>query len=645
MAKNFETNIVIGGKINPNLRRAFDTAGRLAQKTSNLITKTNQKISASAKTLNKSLSGVVNASKKIALVGAVAGGATILGGKAMLDQAASMEQYRNTLNVVMKDQKKAAEIFRWAVDFANRTPFETDEIIDATVKLQSYGLEAQKIMPFVGDMAAAMGKSIDQAVEAIADAQTGELERLKEFGITKAQIIEHANQVLAGIEVVNNKGQITNQKAFNLALLSLMKQRFEGGMKTQAKTYRGLMSTITGIWKSGLAEMAGIAPTGEIVKGSFFDIIKTKVESLASMLTKMQADGTFQKIQVRIADFTSVAIQKLEELIPKVIQFGDYVIQNGPRIISIAKWIGGAFLTWKVISGVNTVVQTILQLASALSLVKARYIPVLALKAKDRIETLYLQGLYAKDTVIMASKTMGIWAMTIAQKAWNLATTAGVIAGKAFGAVMAFLTSPIGLTILAITALIGALYLLWKNWDTISKALVTVWQSYVVPFFQGISSWFNNLFAGVSGAFKGFVNFIIGGLNSLINRVNSLSFKVPDWVPKWLGGGKTFGVKIPTIPTFAQGGIATKPSIFGERGPEMAIPLKPKTPRSIFLLQQTAKILGVQPSGGNTITVVYSPNISSGNIPELKAALEDDFERFKAYIEQFFHDKRRESFA
>ncbi|KZE74273.1 hypothetical protein AV654_30345 [Paenibacillus elgii] len=27
-----------------------------------------------------------------------------------------------------------------------------------------------------------MGKSLDQAVEAIADAQTGELERLKEFG-------------------------------------------------------------------------------------------------------------------------------------------------------------------------------------------------------------------------------------------------------------------------------------------------------------------------------------------------------------------------------------------------------------------------------------------------------------------------------
>lgn len=78
----------------------------------------------------------------------------------------------------MKDQKKAAEYFKWAVDFANKTPYETDEIVEATVKLTSYGVEAKKTLPLIGDMASVMGKSVDQAVEAIADAQTGELERL-----------------------------------------------------------------------------------------------------------------------------------------------------------------------------------------------------------------------------------------------------------------------------------------------------------------------------------------------------------------------------------------------------------------------------------------------------------------------------------
>ena len=95
-----------------------------------------------------------------------------------LESASGLESYRSTLNVVMKDQKKAAETMAWAVDFANRTPFETDSVVEATVRLQSYGIEAQKVMTQIGDMAGVMNKDLMQAVEAVADAQTGEVERL-----------------------------------------------------------------------------------------------------------------------------------------------------------------------------------------------------------------------------------------------------------------------------------------------------------------------------------------------------------------------------------------------------------------------------------------------------------------------------------
>lgn len=47
-------------------------------------------------------------------------------------------------------------------------------------------------------MAAATNKSFDQAVEALIDAQTGELERLKEFGITKAKILEQGEKMFSG---------------------------------------------------------------------------------------------------------------------------------------------------------------------------------------------------------------------------------------------------------------------------------------------------------------------------------------------------------------------------------------------------------------------------------------------------------------
>lgn len=175
--------------------------------------------------------------------------------KSTIGANADMETYLNTLTVVMKSHKKAAQTLAWAKDFANKTPFETDEIVDATAKLQSYGLNAKKILPQIGDMSSVMGKSLDQGVEAIADAQTGELERLKEFGITKDMIIAEAKKLRMGM-VVNNKGQIIDQKGFNKALFALMKERYSGGMEMQSKTWKGMLSNIRGFMSTAIQELS-----------------------------------------------------------------------------------------------------------------------------------------------------------------------------------------------------------------------------------------------------------------------------------------------------------------------------------------------------------------------------------------------------
>jgi phage-related protein len=153
---------------------------------------------------------------------------------------ANMEQYQQTLTVVYKSQERALEALEWANQFAKDTPFEIAEIVEATTRMAAYGIEAQKVLGITGDMAAVMGKDLMQAVEAIADAQTGELERLKEFGITKKMIEEQAK--LLGSNPINNSGQITDMKAFNAALFALMEERYAGGMAMQAKTFKGMQA-------------------------------------------------------------------------------------------------------------------------------------------------------------------------------------------------------------------------------------------------------------------------------------------------------------------------------------------------------------------------------------------------------------------
>ncbi len=263
--------------------------------------KTFSSISKSVKSLTKTVAGVAAtyvSAKALADVG-----------KSALESASGLEGYRSTLNVVLKDQQKAAKMMAWAVEFANKTPFETDSVVEATVRLQSYGIEAQKVMTQIGDMAGVMNKDLMQAVEAVADAQTGELERLKEFGITKAMIIAKGAELYKNQTIVNNKGQIVDQQKFNDALFALMEERFKGGMEIQAKSYKGLMSTISGVWKTGLAQMAGISGTGEIIEGSAFDAAKEGLGWVSDKMQSLSKSGTFEKIGKKIGSTVQTGIK------------------------------------------------------------------------------------------------------------------------------------------------------------------------------------------------------------------------------------------------------------------------------------------------------------------------------------------------
>ena len=78
----------------------------------------------------------------------------------------------------------AAKEFDKLEQFAAETPFLLQQSIDAFTKLKNLGLDpSRESMMSYGNTAAAMGKDLNQMIEAVADATTGEFERLKEFGI------------------------------------------------------------------------------------------------------------------------------------------------------------------------------------------------------------------------------------------------------------------------------------------------------------------------------------------------------------------------------------------------------------------------------------------------------------------------------
>lgn len=282
-------------------------------------------------------------------------------------------------------------------------------------------------------------------------------------------------------------------------------------------------------------------------------------------------------------------------------------------------------------------------------------------KLSDKAETAMLTLTYAKDFVVSLAKgtlelvkqagqflintglkiadTTAQIAMTAATVAWNAVCVIATTVTTALGAAIAFLTSPIGIAILAITAIIAVGVALYRNWDFIKEKAIEIWGK-IKDIFNRFKEWLRgvfqtdwsncfgvlgnllnaflssvkSIFSGVRQIFGGIIDFVVGiftgnwerawngvvnifkgifnmlggiakaplnaviGLvNMCIDGLNKISFTAPDWVP--LVGGKHFGVNLPKMPYLAKGGIVDKPTqaVVGEAGAEAVVPLENNT--------------------------------------------------------------------
>ena len=168
------------------------------------------------------------------------------------------------------------------------------------------------------------------------------------------------------------------------------------------------------------------------------------------------------------------------------------------------------------------------------------------------------------------------------EKAATMFTVLGPLIGEVIGVILSAFDEFMPLVDSILQALGGVI-------DFITGVFTGDWQLA----WQGVVNIFSGMMNGLKEIIVAPINFISNIVNGLIGKINEIS--IPEWVP--LIGGKS--LDLPMLPTFARGGIATQASIFGEAGPEIAIPLK-RTSRSFELLNQTAQILGVNPSQENS---------------------------------------------
>ncbi|SUE34585.1 hypothetical protein [Rikenella microfusus] len=102
----------------------------------------------------------------------------------MINVRKEFERYEAVLTNTLGSETLMRNSMTMLKEFAAKTPYVLTELVGGFVKLVNQGVKPTEAeMVKLGDLASSQGKSFDQLVEVIIDAQTGEFERLKEFGI------------------------------------------------------------------------------------------------------------------------------------------------------------------------------------------------------------------------------------------------------------------------------------------------------------------------------------------------------------------------------------------------------------------------------------------------------------------------------
>lgn len=238
-----------------------------------------------------------------AAIATIAGAASGLLARSVVQTSAMFEKFQATLETVEGSADKARESLDWITDFAKKTPFEVSELTMAFVRLRAYGLNPTNgLLEDLGNASSAMGKTLMDAVEMIADASTGEFERLKEFGIRASQAGDQVTFSWTENGKTLNKTVKKSGDEITKFLQERFGARFSGAMEKQSKTWNGMMSNLSDAW-TDFQRRVGNA--------GFFEFMKQKLKGVLEEIERLDADGSLDRWAKSISDGLTSAMKAL----------------------------------------------------------------------------------------------------------------------------------------------------------------------------------------------------------------------------------------------------------------------------------------------------------------------------------------------
>lgn len=231
-------------------------------------------------------------------------------GGAVTSTLAEFEKYEAVLSNTFGDASAAKRVMEDIKETAASTPFQVNELTGAFVKLANRGfVPTQQEMINLSDLASSTGKGFDQLAEAALDAQTGEFERLKEFGIIARKEGDRVRLSFKGIEKDVRLDKI------NEALLELSRMDgVAGSSQAIMNTTGGMISNLSDMWTQLKESLGSIGEPflklalPKLIKGVGFisDWIKANLVPIQNAFKSLYHDILKPIIGGMISQFISV---------------------------------------------------------------------------------------------------------------------------------------------------------------------------------------------------------------------------------------------------------------------------------------------------------------------------------------------------
>ncbi len=554
----------------------------------------------------KSIDSALGGIQKSATIGlgAIATGLSVAG-TAGVKFNAQVEQYTATFETFTGSVEGANAVVQELVEMGAKTPFEFNQLAEATQLMMAYGFSAEEAtgyLTMLGDASQGNAEKLNSITTGFARMKsTGKvsleyLNLMIENGFNPLQqVAEYTGMTMDEVYDSISKGKLT----FEQIESAMVKMTSEGGqyfglMEKQSKTLNGQLSTLSDTVNMKLGE------SFEFVN----DKIKEILPNLIDFISNLDAKSVVKNI-IALAAVLGTVIASVTALRGALALF---------KFVNFIKGIGGIS---KALGTLNTSIATVLTTIGPVLLIAAAIIAAIVLVAAT-IKHLWETNEQFRNIV------MSVWAsiQEVILNAWN----------KVLKPVLDALAAAFNLFITYI------LPLLIEIWEATFMAIATylqgVWESIISPVLNGIiqalsglinfltgiftlnwqQAWqgivdiFGGIFGGIVAIAKAPINGVIGLINGAIAALNNIKVDIPKWVP--FVGGQSWGVNLPQIPYLERGAIIRKGQVglLEGKGAEAVVPLD----RNKYWIRAVAKdMMNIMPmfndkNRGQTINI-YQP--------------------------------------